>query len=47
MWNAKVHRPKNVLKGKHTFANGGECKGWSAMTPKCTPSLGIAHVWEL
>jgi len=25
---------------KHTFTNGEQCKGWSLMTPKCTPTLG-------
>jgi hypothetical protein len=30
---------------KHTFTNGGECKGWSLMTPKCTPHFGsCTHV---
>jgi len=32
---------------KHTFTNGGECKGWSLMTPKCTPTLGVALMREL
>jgi hypothetical protein len=32
---------------KHILTNGGDCKGWSPMTPKCTPTLGIALVWEL
>ncbi len=32
---------------KHTFTNGGECKGWSPMTPKCTPTLGTTLVQEL
>jgi len=29
---------------KHTFTNGGECKGWSPMTPKYTPTLGITFM---
>jgi len=29
------------------ITNGGECKGWSLMTLKCTPTLGVAFVWEL
>ncbi len=32
---------------KHTFTNGGEYKGWSPMTPKCIPTLGVALVQEL
>jgi hypothetical protein len=32
---------------KHTLTNGGECKGWNPTTPKCTPTLGVALVWEL
>jgi hypothetical protein len=35
------------LDAKHTFTNGGECKGQSPMTPKCIPILGVALVWEL
>jgi hypothetical protein len=31
---------------KHTFTNGGECKRWSPMTLKCTPTLGVAFVWK-
>jgi len=31
---------------KHTFTNGGECKRWSPMIPKCTPTLGVAFVQE-
>jgi hypothetical protein len=26
---------------KHTLKNGGKCKGWSPMIPKCTPILGL------
>jgi hypothetical protein len=33
-------RPRVCLNGKHTLTNGGECKGWSPMTPKCTTILG-------
>ncbi len=33
---------------KHTFINGGDCKGWSLMTPNCipncTPTLGVAFM---
>jgi len=48
VWNAKAHEGKKVCLGvKHTFTNGGECKGWNLMTPKCTPTLGIALVQEL
>jgi len=32
---------------KHILTNGGECKGWSPMIPKCTLVLGVALVWEL
>ncbi len=32
---------------KHILTNGGECKGWSPMIPKCTATLGVALVWEL
>ncbi len=32
---------------KHTFTNGGECKGRNPITPKCIPTLGIALVQEL
>jgi hypothetical protein len=27
---------------KHTLTNGGECKRWSPMILKCTPTLGVA-----
>jgi hypothetical protein len=40
-------KPKVCLGVKHTLTNGGECKGWSPMIPKCTPTLGVALVWEL
>jgi hypothetical protein len=40
-------RPKVCLGVKHILTSGGECKGWSPMTPKCTPTLGVALVWEL
>jgi hypothetical protein len=29
---------------KHTLTNGGECKRWSPMTPKCIPTLGITFM---
>jgi hypothetical protein len=48
VWNARAHEAKKVcLDVKHTFTNGGEYKGWSPMTPKCIPILGIALVQEL
>jgi hypothetical protein len=31
---------------KHTFTNGGKCKGWSVMTLKCIPTLGVAFVQD-
>jgi hypothetical protein len=40
-------RPRVCLGVKHTFTNGGKCKGWSPMTPKCIPILQVALVWEL
>jgi hypothetical protein len=40
-------RSKMFLGVKHTFTSGWECKGWSPMTPKCTPTLGITLVHEL
>jgi hypothetical protein len=40
-------RPRVCLGVKHTLTNGGKCKGWSVMTPKCTPILGVAIMWEL
>ncbi len=40
-------KPRTCLSVKHTFTNGGECKGRSLMTPKCTPILGVAFVQEL
>jgi hypothetical protein len=32
---------------KHTLKNGGKCKGWNPMIPKCAPTLGVAFVQEL
>jgi hypothetical protein len=26
---------------KHIFTNGGECKGWNPLIPKCTPILEL------
>ncbi len=40
-------RPRICLGVKQTFTNEGECKGWSSMIPKCTPTLGVAFVWKL
>jgi len=45
-------RLKMCLGVKHTFTNGGECKGWSPMTPKCTStksyiSVGVANVQSM
>jgi len=39
--------PKVFVGVKHTLTNGGKCKGWSPMIPKCTPTLGVTLVWEL
>jgi hypothetical protein len=48
VWNVKAHKANKIyLDVKHTFTNGGECKGWSPMNPKCAPTLGIAFLWEL
>jgi hypothetical protein len=48
MWSARANEAKRVCLGvKHTLTNGGECKGWSPMTPKCIPTLGVAFVQEL
>ncbi len=47
MWNARAHEAKRVCSSvKHTFINGGENKRWSPLTPKCTPTLEVALVWE-
>ncbi len=40
-------RVKMCLGLKHIFTNERKCKGWNLMTPKCTPTLGVALVWEL
>jgi len=40
-------RLKVCLGVKHILTNGGECKGWSPMTPKCTLILGITFMLEL
>ncbi len=40
-------RLRMCLGVKHILTNGGECKWWTPMTPKCTPILGIAFVREL
>jgi len=48
VWSARAHEAKIMCYGvKHTLKNGGKCKEWSLMTPKCIPTLGIALVWEL
>jgi len=48
MWSVRAHEAKKMcLSVKHTLTNGGECKGWSLMIPKCTPILGITLVQEL
>jgi len=45
MWSARAHEAKRMCFGvKHTFANGGECKGWKPMTPKCTPTFRVAFM---
>jgi hypothetical protein len=42
------HEAKRMNLGvKHTLTNGGECKGWSLMIPKCTLTLGITLMQEL
>ncbi len=40
-------RPSVCLGVKHTFTNGGICKGWNPMTPKCTPTLKVTLMWKL
>ena len=40
-------RSKVCLGVEHTFTNGGECKEWSPMIPKCILTLGITLMWEL
>jgi hypothetical protein len=48
VWNARAHETNIMSLGvKHTFTNGGECKGWSPMIAKCTPTLGVTLVQEL
>ncbi len=48
MWSAGAHEAKRVCLGvKHTFKNGGKCKGWNLITPKCTPTLGVIFVKKL
>ncbi len=46
MWNAKTHEVKKMCLGMKdcTLTNGGECKKLNPMTPKCTPTLGVAFV---
>jgi hypothetical protein len=46
MWNARAHEAKRLCLGvKRTLKNGGECKGWSPMIPKCTsPILGVTFI---
>jgi len=47
VWNARAHEAKKMcLVVKHIFTNGGKCRGWSPMTPKCIPSLGVALMKE-
>jgi hypothetical protein len=45
MLSAKAHEAKKVH--LNTLTNGGEYKGWSPMTPKCTLILGVALVQKL
>jgi hypothetical protein len=46
MWNVKADEAKRMcLDVKHALTNGGECKKWSLMIPKNTPTLGVAFVW--
>jgi hypothetical protein len=40
-------RPKVCLSVKHILTNEGKCKGWILMIPECTPTLGVALMWEL
>jgi hypothetical protein len=45
LWSLRAHEAKKMcLDVKHTFTNGGECKGWNPMTPKCTSTLGVTVV---
>jgi hypothetical protein len=48
MWNAKAHEAKKMFLGvKHYIVKSGrKCKGLNPMTPKCTPTLGVALVWN-
>jgi hypothetical protein len=32
---------------KQILTNGGKCKGWNPLTPKCTPTSGVALMQEL
>jgi hypothetical protein len=47
MTKCGVQGPIMCLGVKHTLTNGGECKGWNPMAPKCIPTLGVALVQEL
>jgi len=45
VWNERAHEAKRMcFDVKHIFINGGECKGWSTTTPKCTPTLGVTSM---
>ncbi len=47
MWSARAHEAKRVCLGvKHIITNGEKCKGWSPMTLKYIPSLGITFMQE-
>jgi len=35
-----------VFRGETYFHKWGRVQGWSTMTPKCIPTLGVALVWE-
>jgi len=48
MWSARAHEAKKMCLGvKHALTNGGECKGWSPMTPKCIATLGVVFMQGL
>jgi hypothetical protein len=53
MWSAKVHRPKNVLKGKTHFCKWGRMQGMErndsqvhSLFGKCT-HVGVMNVYSL
>jgi hypothetical protein len=42
--NLGVRHHRVCLSVEHILINGGKCKGWNPMSPKCTPILGVALV---